>query len=187
MDKHSNHLVKNLKSYVQDSPDLLRIIQKENENGPQKKHTIPVTIDVCALYTSIPANGEDGGIVAFENALNQRSGEEQSKMPTEFLLECLKAVLNGNIFLFNEELYIQKIGTAMGTKLAPTCACLFMGQFEQEFLEQKWKGTKPRLFRRYIDDIFFLWDSDQEELELFMNKINSHNEYIKFTANYNCW
>ena len=60
-------------------------------------------------------------------------------MPTEFLIECLKLVLSGNIFIFNDELYTQTIGTAMGAKLAPTYACLFMGSLE-EFLNEKWKG-----------------------------------------------
>ena len=52
------------------------------------------------------------------------------------VLKCLDLVLNGNIFTFNEELFIKKIGTAMGTKVAPTYACLFMGWLEEEFLQK---------------------------------------------------
>ena len=33
VDHFSKHLVKNLPSYVQDSPDFLRIIESENEKG----------------------------------------------------------------------------------------------------------------------------------------------------------
>ena len=57
-------------------------------------------------------------------------------MPTDFLLECLETVLSGNIFTFNEEYYLQKIGTAMGTRLAPTYAQIFMGWLEEDFLEK---------------------------------------------------
>ena len=99
MDKHSNYLVKNLKSYVQDSPDLLRIIQEENDSGPQNKSTIPVTIDVSALYTSIPAKGDNGGIKAFENALNRRSDEAKSKMPTSFLLDRQQEPASSLVYL----------------------------------------------------------------------------------------
>lgn len=35
VDLHSKHLVKQLPSYVEETPDLLRIFQRENENGPQ--------------------------------------------------------------------------------------------------------------------------------------------------------
>ena len=47
---YSKHLVKDLASYVQDSPDFLRIIESENEKGPQLTNTFPVTIDVTSLY-----------------------------------------------------------------------------------------------------------------------------------------
>ena len=94
-------MVKKLESYVEDSPDLLRIFETENQNGPQPQNTIPVTIDVTGLYTNIPTYGKNGGKQAFEKALNSRPIEEKSKVPTEYLLELLDLVLNGNIFEFN--------------------------------------------------------------------------------------
>ena len=184
VDHYSKHLVKDLSSYVQDTPDFLRIIESENEKGPQHKNTFPVTIDVTSLYTSIPANGESGGIQAFQTFLDKRSQEEKDTMPTKFLMECLELVLNGNIFTFNEELFIQKIGTAMGTKLAPTYACLFMGWLEEEFLQRKWSGVQPKMWKRYIDDIFFLWTGSVQDLESFITELNDHHSHIKFTANY---
>ena len=184
VDHYTKHLVKNLKSYVQDSPDYLRLIEDTNEKGPQLSNTFPVTVDVCSLYTSIPANGESGGIQAFKKALNTRSQEEKNIMPSDFLLECLEVVLGGNIFTFNEEYFIQKIGTAMGTRLAPTYAQIFMGWLEEEFLENKWCGTQPLFWRRYIDDIIFLWPGNEEELLLFISELNLHHSHIKFTANY---
>ena len=65
-------------------------------------------------------------------------------MSTDYLLECLELVLSGNIFTFYEEYIIQRIGTAMGTKCAPTYACIFMGWLEEEFLENKWFGPQPK-------------------------------------------
>ena len=124
------------------------------------------------------------GMQAFEKALNRRPPEKKISMPTDYLMECLDLVLNGNIFTFNDELFIQKIGTAMGTRVAPTYACLFMGDFEEEFLAKKWSGAKPKLWKRYIDDIIFMWNSSVEDLEAFMKEINCHNDHIKFTANY---
>ena len=38
----------------------------------------------------------------------------------------LSKVLKTNIFEFNRELYLQKMGTAMGTRAAPTYANIFM-------------------------------------------------------------
>ena len=183
IDIHSKHLVKKLESFVEDTPDLLRILQGENQRGPQKTNSFPVTIDVTSLYTNIPKNGQDGGIQAFKNALNRRSMDLKDIVPTEFLIQMLGLVLDGNIFEFNGDLWQQKIGTAMGSRVAPTYACLFMGDLENKLL-QAWKGPAPHLWRRYIDDIFFVWSASVEDLELFINFINEQHPYIKFTATY---
>ena len=73
----------------------------------------------------------------------------------------------------------------MGTVLAPCYANLFMGWLEQERLLGNWKGTPPRLWSRYIDDIMFIWDGNAEELEEFIKHLNKQHETIKFTATYN--
>ena len=38
-----------------------------------------------------------------------------------------------NNFEFNDQNYLQRGGTAMGTRLAPSYAILFMGNFEEKF------------------------------------------------------
>ena len=76
----------------------------------------PVTVDVTALYTSIPAEGEHGGIQAFEKAMNQRPADDKKQIPTHFLIKLLELVLRGKIFEFDDQLYGQIIGTAMHCK-----------------------------------------------------------------------
>ncbi len=48
------------------------------------------------------------------------------------LVELLKLVLELNNFQFNDENYIQVGGTAMGTRVAPSLANIFMARFEEE-------------------------------------------------------
>ena len=188
IDQHSKHLVRKLDSYVEDTPDLLRIFHMENEQKCQPAHSFPVTVDVTALYTNIPTHGSVGGLQAMEIALQRRTTEEKSKIPTRFLVDLLKTVLDGNIFEFDGQLWQQKIGTAMGTKVAPTYACLFMGWLE-ELMLQTWSNKKsdpkPYMWRRYIDDIFFIWSGSVSELNEFIHHLNSQHPYIKFTATYN--
>ena len=76
-------------------------------------------------------------------------------VPSRYLKALLQQVLNSNIFEFNGQLWRQFIGTAMGTMLASTYASLFMSELEQKILTS-WEGTKPLLFKRFIDDIFGL-------------------------------
>ena len=72
----------------------------------------------------------------------------------------------------------------MGTRVAPTYACIFMGDFEETFLSEKWQGTQPSLWKGFINNIFFIWNDSVENLQLFMKELNNHHDYIKFTANY---
>ena len=114
-------MVKDLKSYWQDTPDMLRCFNSENEKGPQPPGSIPVTLDVSSLYTNIPLKQ---GIEIFEAFLNNRTDKS---IPTDFLISLLTLVLKCNVLVFNSQHYLQLIGTAMGTRVAPTFACLFMG------------------------------------------------------------
>ena len=53
-------------------------------------------------------------------------------------------VLTMNNFSFNNEDYLQKHGTAMGTRMTPSYANLFMGKFEQQAIDNSL--LKPFIF-----------------------------------------
>ena len=46
-------------------------------------------------------------------------------------------------FSFNNEHYLQKHGTAMGTRMAPSYANLFMGKFEQQAFDTSLRKQEP--------------------------------------------
>ena len=66
----------------------------------------------------------------------------------------------------------------MGTKMAVAFANIFMGKVETEILSQS--ASKPLAWKRYIDDIFSLWDTSN--LTQFIDQANKHHPTIKFTA-----
>ena len=103
----------------------------------------PFSIDIKSMYSNIPI---EEGIEAFKQTLDERSQAEKAKLPTEFLVTLLKQVLEGNIFDFNRELWIQSFGTAMGTKVAPTYATLFMRQLEEHMLDTCPEEIKKHIF-----------------------------------------
>ena len=43
-----------------------------------------------------------------------------------------------------------------------------------------WWGLQPYLWRRFIDDIWFLWRGSEEELIQFVEYLNSYHPTIKF-------
>ena len=64
--------------------------------------------------------------------------------------------------------------------MAVAFANIFMGKVETEILSQS--TTKPLIWKRYIDDIFSLWETNREVLTEFIDKANNHHPTIKFTA-----
>ena len=65
---------------------------------------------------------------------------------------CL-GVKNGH-FLFNNSLYEQVDGVAMGSPLGPLFANIFLAFHERSWLTNCPLEFKPLFFRRYIDDCF---------------------------------
>jgi hypothetical protein len=56
----------------------------------------------------------------------------------------------------------KKLGTAIGTKFAPRFENLFMGYFEERFLDSC--ELKPWVWWRFLDDVFMIWLHGEEEL-----------------------
>ena len=92
----------------------------------------------------------------------------------------IRMILTMNTFEFNDEFYVQKHGTAIGTKMAPAYANLFMGRFEKQALEGA--KIKPYVWWRYRDDIFMIWTGNEDELREFIEYLNNLHPTIKFTS-----
>ena len=70
-------------------------------------------------------------------------------------------------------------GITMGTKVAPTYACVIMANLEQRMLASVKKI--PLKYFRYMDDIWFRWDGSPDELQEFIDQCNAFHPTIKFT------
>ena len=63
-------------------------------------------------------------------------------------------ILKHNYFEFDGKHYLQRKGTAMGTKMAPVYANIYMAVLEEDFLSKC--TLQPSMYLRYIDDIINL-------------------------------
>ena len=55
-----------------------------------------------------------------------------------------------------------------------------MSAVETEIINKS--KIKPLEWKRYIDDVFSLWDTTREEIDQFILEANRHHPTIKFTA-----
>ena len=66
----------------------------------------------------------------------------------------------------------------MGTRIAPSCANIFMKYVEMQLIDTSPK--KPTLWLKLIDDIFMIWGHGKEALEDFKHLANNIHPTIKF-------
>ena len=118
---------------------------------------ILVSLDVKALYTSIP-NSED--IAAVKRAHDKY---QQKTVAIKVLTTFLALILTLNNFIFNSKLYLQIKGCAMGTICAPAYANIFMAYFEEKFIYPL-IDAKTLLYLRFIDDIFMIWTRSEKDI-----------------------
>jgi len=173
VDIQLQHFVPNVKSYIKDSRHLIRLL----EEFKLPSNSILATIDVKALYLNIP---HDERIKAALNRLYYKNLDvDKVTIPPGTISDLLKIVLTKNYFQFAHKMYHQMQGTAMGTKMAPACANLFMAALEEILLDNF--PTKLIMWKRYIDDVLCIWPGTKEDLKKFIDYLNSAHQTIKFT------
>ena len=164
--------VKELTSYIRDSTDFIQKIKAIKCSA----ETLLVSLDIVSLYTNIP---HEEGIKAVEKAAMVMGNK--SLVRPKVLAKLTEIVLCNNTLQFAGENYLQIQGTAMGTKMAPAYANIFMGELEREWLAHD-KGNMIQSWYRFIDDIFVLWKGSEQDLEEFVHTCNYARQTIKVTC-----
>ena len=88
----------------------------------------------------------------------------ESFIALKYLLRLAELVLTLNCFSLGDNNY----------------ANLFVGFIENKFFSN-YHGPKPDLYKRYIDDCVGATSSSREELNLFINSVNSFHPALKYT------
>ena len=136
LDKIMAPIVKTLPSYIKDSQHALEIFRDFSFLDQNK---LIFTMDITSLYTVIP---NDEGLRALKHFFDQRTVKEPS---SETLLRLAELVLTLNCFSFGGNYYKQTNGVAMGTKMGPSYANLFVGFIEHQFFSQYHGSTTVKL------------------------------------------
>ena len=166
-------LAQKVKCYIQDTIDFLKKIA----NLPTlPDDLILCTIGVVGLYPNIP---HEEWLIGIRRALDTRKNKT---LLTENLIELAECVLKNNIFEHNKSVFKQLGGTAIGTKMAPPYAIIFMDSLEEDILSKSL--LKPLVWWHYIDNIFMMREHGEEELQKFSEILNCYHPTKKFTAEY---
>ncbi|CAJ0945056.1 unnamed protein product, partial [Ranitomeya imitator] len=180
----SKFLEKILTPLIQQTPSFLldtgKFLELIHNLTIIPKEAFLVTFDVKDLYTSIPH---------IEGIKSVRTLLTSSKMdPVQINLCCdlLSIILTKNFFLFEDQFFLQTRGTAMGSNAAPPYANCYMADYEESAIYTNCLfKTHALMWKRYIDDIFCIWDGPEETLKTFFLFLKTSWPGLDFTITYN--
>ena len=132
-----------------------------------------VSLDVVSLFTSVPLDYTIR-IILDKVYTDKKVTTKLSRDELQTLLELCTKKMH---FSFNQKIYKQTNGVAMGSPLGPVIANIFMVHLEELMIPTL--ATKMSSWYRYVDDTFtFIKDGEIETVQQALN--NFHGD-IKFT------
>ena len=182
LEKILTPIVSCLKTYVKDDWDFIRKLPSHVDYP-----CVLASRDVVNLYTSIP---HDLGLEALSYWIDKKPNLIPERFTKAFFLEAASFVLSNNNFQFDIYMFLQLVGTAMGTKFAPPYACLSVGYLEEtilfpSLLPLHFTLTECKLieeiFKRFMDDGFVLWPKNGN-IDIFRKLLNKLHPSLKFTV-----
>ena len=174
----AKELAKILKHLVCKSPHHVNSIQ---DFVVQAKHITLATgeclssHDVSALFTSVPV---DPALNIIKDLLEKdHTLRERTVMEVSDIILLLEFCLKNTYFSFQDQVYEQVEGAAMGSPVSPIVANLHI-----EYLEQKALSTSPTppliFWPKYVDDTSVI--HKEVNKQGFLQHINSVDSAIKF-------
>jgi hypothetical protein len=159
---------------LKDSTQLARILNKLRI--VQDEPVFIAAADVCALYPSIPLQD---GLKALRWFLDEYMPELHNKAK-HLYVAIAQFILQSNFIEcvgIDDAIYLQQIGTAMGTSFSVVYAIIFMLWLEQPIVTKFQRFIA--LYKRFIDDLILIWNGPFDQLKAFVQEYNARHPAIK--------
>lgn len=155
---------------LRDSKSLVTLL----ESASVSRQAFLVTFDVENMYPSIDNRAAIDACAQAAHRCGTHGG-----MVTA-MLDLI--MLNG--YCQADGAYYQQIyGTVMGTPVAPPYSNIYIAE-ALEAVVQANSSYWPAIYKRFIDDGFFVWEQDEPSLQAFLQQLNSTLPNIKLTWKY---
>ena len=157
---------------IHNTQDFARLIQSQ---PPLEHNEEYASYDVESLFTNVPVK-ETIEYILEEIYKNKRL----PKICTRLILKRLLLKLTTeSTFVFQSTYYKQTDGCTMGGPLSVTFSNIYLTKLELD----KVKPTKPKFYKRFVDDVITRRRTDQPDL--LLEEINKYHPNIKFTVESN--
>ncbi|CAH3037813.1 unnamed protein product [Porites lobata] len=163
-----------VQSYLRDTIDFLNYLPRI-----VPETTILVSFDVTSLYTNI---NHELGVKAMEYWINKHPRSLNSRFSKEFIIDSILLILTNNTFTFDDRIFLQKKGTAMGTKMAPSYATLVLGYLENELYKLPFLDVMIRKDKTHLTTDIYYKPTDSSQ---YLPYTSSHPRHTKNNIPYN--
>ena len=164
LERYSSRLVKDTFSFCE-------VLHQYGEVG---EDTFMCSFDVKSLFTNVPI------LETIQICLDTLYRSDDVIPPPidetilkKLLLRCTREVE----FSFNNQMFRQIDGVAMGSPLGPILANVFLGYCESLIPEECW----PELYKRYVDDTFSLFIGGKQLAVEFLAVLSRIHPSLQFT------
>lgn len=131
---------------------------------------------MTALYPSVPQ--DEALEIIYDILKNDEDLAEKTTMSADDLMELFKICVKTTYFVFNQKLYKQIDGLAIGASSSGFAAEIFMGRLETKAINTF--INPPTFWGRYVDDT--ITKLKQMVINEFLQHLNNQHPRIKFTT-----
>lgn len=132
------------------------------------------SFDICSWFTCVPL--VETIDICYD--MLHRSSLSPPDFSERVFFDLMMFTTSSVEFSFNNIMYRQIDGVAMGSPLGPSLANIFVG-FHEALLFSR--INRPPMYHCYVDDTFFLFN-DEGEADSFLTVLNSVHPSLKFTV-----
>ena len=156
--------------------DSFQFVEKLHNVKHNLDRSFMCSYDVKSLFTNVPV------LETLDICLNELYHSELPAPPIkESELRRLLLLATTDVeFNFDDTIYRQVDGVAMGSPLGPVLANIFMGFYECKLLRNA-SSTKPNAYFRYVDDTFCFFGC-KEDANLFLLELSKLHPKLGFTC-----
>lgn len=158
---------------VRDTFEFCRNID-EFESQQGLSQIFMCSFDVESLFTNIPLSET---VAICLDSLYRDDNIKPPSVPENLLKKLLLKATTEVEFSFDNIMYRQTDGVAMGSPLGPILANIFVGYCETKVDTSKW----PLFYNRFVDDTFSIFNAESE-CEDFHQLLNGLHPNLRFTV-----
>ena len=141
--------------------------------------SILFTVDVASLYGNIPIKEAIEATMKLIAKHKEKIDLLSLDLERETIEKLISHCLTNNYVRFGQRYFKQNQEIAMGSRIAPPIAIIFMDAIESMMLSSS--ELQPTIYMRYIDDIFGVWPHGPDALDKFFEYLNNFHPSLKFS------